>query len=140
MSRTHAVVAVVIFVCAMGLISSSFPNYAWGQEGIQVIKIDPQGQSALIRTEAGPLRVIHLGDTIVHSGKVEMIEKERVVFKNEKLEKIIFKLSNGKQTIQRIGKIDTSSQPPVMHTTTTTDVDGGRVRSTEGYQPEKPNE
>jgi hypothetical protein len=138
MRGIHAVAMMV--GCALLLVSvwGLFANKACALETIQVIKIDAQGHSALIRTAAGTLRVIHAGEPVAPYGNVEMIDKDRIVIRNKKLEKIILTLHNGRQIIQRTGKIDAASRHPIISVTSTTGVGDNAAQTGQGRLLEVP--
>lgn len=74
---------------------------------IQVLKIAGQDERAVIKTPDGKMQIINVGDQIGDRGKVVEIAKDRIVIeekKGNKIEKVIIRLENGKQRIERITK------------------------------------
>ncbi len=73
---------------------------------IRVLKISPQDQRAVIKTQDRELKILNVGDQ-VGNGTVTEIAVDRVVIE-EKTDSgavtIIISLENGKQTIQKISK------------------------------------
>lgn len=132
MNRLHAVAMVVVFVCALSLAWNRIPARAWAAETIQVIKIAHQDRSALIKVNNGALRVVHVGDSVAPYGRIEMIDKERIVFKNKKLEKNIIIVKNGKQAVEHIARINTTARPLEMNIRNNQGVDGNIVQTDQG--------
>jgi len=82
---------------------------------IQVLKIAGQDQRAVIKTPDGKTRIIKPGDSLGANGKVTEIAADRVVVEEKKgnaTEKVIIRLINGKQKVERFKK--TGEQAPVM--------------------------
>ena len=83
---------------------------------IQVLKIAAQDERAVIKTPDGKMQVIKVGDQIGDQGKVTEIAKDRIVIeekKDKETEKVIIRLENGKQRIERIKK--KPDQPPQLY-------------------------
>jgi len=82
---------------------------------IQVLKIAAQDERAVIRTPDGKTQILKPGDSLGANGKVSEIAADRVVVeekKGDKTEKVIIRLVNGKQKIERIKKA--GEQAPTM--------------------------
>ena len=83
---------------------------------IQVLKIAAQDERAVIKTPDGKMQVIKPGDQLGDHGKVTEIAKDRIVIEEKKdkdTEKVIIRLENGKQRIERIKK--KPDQPPQLY-------------------------
>ena len=83
---------------------------------IQVLKIAAQDERAVIRTPDGKTQIIKPGDSLGANGKVTEIAADRVVVEEKKgneTEKVIIRLGNGKQKIERMKK--TGEQAPAMY-------------------------
>jgi len=94
------------------------PNMGFGKEPakplsvdtIQVLKIAPQDERAVIRTPDGEMRILKVGDQVGARGRVTEISKDRVVVqeridKNSEFETVIIRLLDGKQSVERIQKV-----------------------------------
>ena len=84
---------------------------------VQVLKISSQDERAVIRTPDGKLQLIKVGDPIGGYGKVVEIASDRVVTeakRKEDNEKVIIRLINGQQKIERLRK--TGAQPALLST------------------------
>lgn len=78
-------------------------------EDIKVLKISPQDKRAVVMTPDGKMNIIKPGDAIGESGKVIEITKGRVVieeYTERGVEKVIIRIENGDQKIERIKKIE----------------------------------
>lgn len=118
MTRMHAFAIMVVLVCAAELYLNCLPENAWADEKNQIVKIASQDQSILIKSASGVLRVVHVGDIVEPFGTIQSIYQQQVVFKNAKAETVVLLFKNGKQRLQRISKVNPSSQQPVVKTVT----------------------
>jgi len=83
---------------------------------IQVLKIAAQDERAVIRTPNGKTQIIKPGDTLAANSKVTEIAVDRVVVEEKKeneTEKVIIRLVNGKQKVERMKKA--GEQTPAMY-------------------------
>jgi hypothetical protein len=83
---------------------------------IQVLKIAAQDERAVIRTPDGKTRIIKPGDSLGANGKVTEIAVDRVVVEEKKgneTEKVIIRLVNGNQKVERIKK--NGERAPTMY-------------------------
>jgi hypothetical protein len=108
--RTTVIVIVAVFLlmtqrsaplCAV----SSQAQSSAALEKIKVIKISAPDKSAVIKTAGGSWKLIRVGDTVEKLGKVVEIAEGLVVIEvkgDKKNGLIIFRLEDGKQTIERI--------------------------------------
>jgi hypothetical protein len=114
-------------------ILSPFPAYAQSIEDIQILKISPQDERAVIKTPDGKMQIIKIGDILRVTGervagselknnerknelRVVEITKGRVVFEEKTengKETVIIKLEDGKQRIERIQKMP--DKQPVLY-------------------------
>jgi hypothetical protein len=101
-SGVIVVVALVLLFCG--------PVFSQAQsslaiEKIKVIKISAPDKSAVIKTAGGSLKLIRVGAVVEGLGRVVEIAEGLVVIEvkgDKRNEQIIFRLENGKQTIERI--------------------------------------
>jgi hypothetical protein len=90
--------------------------FAASEDNIQVLKISPQDQRAVIKTSDGKMWIIKPGDSLGANGKVTEIAADRVVVEEKKdneTENIIIRLVNGKQKVERMKK--TGERVPAMY-------------------------
>ncbi len=88
------------------LFISSFV-FAGGVDELHILKISARDERAVIKTPDGKMHIIRIGDQIGENGRVVEIAKDRIVIEEErekKSEKVIIRLENGKQRIERITK------------------------------------
>lgn len=89
--------------------------FAGSVDDIHVLKISAQDERAVIKTVDGNTQIIKPGDPVGTSGKVTEIAAGRVVIEEKKgneTEKVIIRLINGQQKVERIKK--TVEQAPAM--------------------------
>lgn len=110
---------IVIFIIYALLIpivvSANEPAKPISADTIQVLKIAPQDERAVIKTPDGKMQIIKPGDPVGTSGKVTEIAVDRVVIEEKKgngTEKVIIRLIDGKQKVERMKK--TGEQSPAM--------------------------
>lgn len=130
---------VLSFVLLLFVLNSfAFADYI---DSIQLLKISPKDERAIIKTPAGKMQIIKVGDSLAirdrspretknnldkatseprvlhRSLKVTEITNGRVVLEttDESKETIIIRLENGKQNIERIRK--TPGNKPVLYKT-----------------------
>jgi hypothetical protein len=76
-------------------------------DSIQLLKISPQDERAIIKTTDGKLQIIKPGDAVDNDSKVVEITAGRVVFEEKtgnEMETVIIRLEDGKQRVERIRK------------------------------------
>jgi hypothetical protein len=96
-------------------------------DSIQVLKIAAQDERAVIRTPDGKMQIIKAGDSIGDYAKVTEIARGRVVIEEKKgkdIEKVIIRLENGRQRMERIKR--TGEKQPLIYTVNTPTQDGGQ--------------
>ncbi|MBI4697775.1 MAG: hypothetical protein HY758_02365 [Nitrospirae bacterium] len=102
------------------LFAFSFSVFADSLDSIQIIKISPQDERAVIKATDGGLKIIKVGDSIGENGKIIEIAKGRVVIEEKTadgMEKVIIRLEDGKQKIERIRK--TADKQPLLYAPST---------------------
>lgn len=113
---------ILVFSAIPFLVSAKEPVQAINIESMQVIKIIPQEEKAIIKTPDGRMEVIKVGDLVGKKGKVIEIVEGRIVIE-EKTEKgpetVIIRFENGKQRIERIRKA--GDKQPVLYSPSTKD-------------------
>ncbi len=85
---------------------------------IQILKISPGDERAVIKTADGETKIIKIDDTLGNNGKVTEISKDRIVMekmRGDDTETIIIRIENGKQAVQRLRKTAVK-QPPLLST------------------------
>ena len=91
------------------------PSQTITADTIQVIRISAQDERAIIKAPDGKMQIIKVGDPIGKTGKVIEIAAGRVVIEEKKgkeTEKIIIRLDDGKQKVERMKK--TGEKPPML--------------------------
>lgn len=113
---------ILVFSTIPFLVSAKEPVQAINIESMQVIKIIPQEEKAIIKTPDGRMEVIKVGDLVGKKGKVIEIVEGRIVIE-ERTEKgpetVIIRFENGKQRIERIRKA--GDKQPVLYSPSTKD-------------------
>ena len=97
----------LLMVVLPSLALSKEPVKPFSVDTMQVLKIAPQDGRAVIKMPDGKTQIIKVGDPIGDRAKVIEISKDRVIFeetKDKEIEKVIIRLENGKQRIERIRK------------------------------------
>ena len=123
MKRVVCILFSALLVPAMA--ASKEPAKPISADSIQVLKIAAKDERAVIKTPEGKTRVIKPGDTLGASGKIIEIAADRVVIEEKagkEIEKIIIRLIEGKQKVERMRK--TAVQSPVMLAPAASDVKG----------------
>jgi len=121
---------VIIMAMVLEILLSMQPDHGYAQQDIlKVVKISSEADSAVVRNGKGRLQVIRTGDRIMPYGQVLAIFKNRIALKNEKAETIFINIENGKQTIQRVGKINKADTVMRTQISTTGDQQNGRRKS-----------
>jgi hypothetical protein len=82
---------------------------------IQVLKISPQDGRAVVKILDGKTRIIKVGDIVDNDFKVAEISGDTIVLEERKrkgstVEKVIIRLVDGKQMVQRMG--NSGGTPP----------------------------
>jgi len=110
---------VLMIFCIVYLLSSAAmakePSQTITADTIQVIRISAQDERAIIKAPDGKMQIIKVGDPIGKTGKVIEIAAGRVVIEEKKgkeTEKIIIRLDDGKQKVERMKK--TGEKPPML--------------------------
>lgn len=99
------------------VILTAQPLFALSPEEIQVVKISPKDERAVIKTHENDLQVIKVGDSLGHYGRVIEITKGRIVIEarsDRGSEIVIIRIENGRQRIERIRKA--GDERPVLYT------------------------
>ncbi len=122
---------IVLFMAmVLEVLLSMLPECGYAQQDIpEIVKISSEADRAVIRNDEGRLRVIRPGDRITPYGKVLAISKQRIVLKNEKAEIVIINIENGKQSIQRVGKINKAASVPRIQISTEDEKQYGRQKN-----------
>jgi hypothetical protein len=105
----------VIFFAVLCAVLVPVCGFAAHGDTIHVLKISPQDQRAVIKQTDGTIQVIKVGDLVGANGKIIEISAGRVVIEevsNNETEKIIIRLENGKQRVERLKKT-ADKQPPL---------------------------
>ncbi len=82
-------------------------TFAGSVDDLHVCKIAGRDERAVIKTPDGKTQIIKPGDTLGTSGKVTEISADRIVIEEKKgneTEKVIIRLIDGKQKVERIKK------------------------------------
>lgn len=122
----------MIGICSISILVSLLTGehvVAASLETLQILKISPQDERAVIKTPDGKMHVIKLGDAVGDSGKVMEIAKDRVVIeeRSEKgQETIVFRLEDGKQRVERIKK--SPERKPQLYAVPDTKAEKGNER------------
>jgi hypothetical protein len=117
MQRLKLLLILIAFFSVSSLINCT-QVHADLLDNIQIIKIAPKDERAIVKMPEGEMKIIRVGDQIGDSGKIVEITKGRVIVeeKREKgIETVIIRLENGKQTIERI-KRTPDKQPEIYKT------------------------
>lgn len=111
----------IIFLTSVLLI----PRLTFGEEppqtgtleSIQLLRISPSDERAVIKTPDGKLKVIKVGDVIGNrGGRVIEIAAGRVVIEekvDKEIEKVIIRLEGNKQRVERMKK-EGETPPPLL--------------------------
>lgn len=81
---------------------------ALSAQSIRVVKISPKDETAVIKIEKNPLKLIKVGDSINKNLKVVEISEGRIVLEEVRdmgRETIIIRVKDGNQKIEKIGPI-----------------------------------
>ncbi len=106
-----------IFILAISiptLVKASEPAKPLSADTIQILKIAAQDERAVIKSPDGKMQIIKVGDPIGDHGKVIEITTDRVVLEEQKgkeTEKVIIRLTDGKQIVERLRKTGEQSAP-----------------------------
>ena len=110
----------VIFLTILCAVLVPVRGFAAHGETLHVLKISPKDQRAVIKQPDGTMQVIKVGDAVGANGKIIEISAGRVVIEevsNNETEKIIIRLENGKQHVERLKKT-ADKQPPLYSPST----------------------
>ncbi|MEW5744068.1 MAG: hypothetical protein AB1805_01330 [Nitrospirota bacterium] len=102
-----------MFFSATGVFSGYSSAAAASLDIIQLLKISPQDQRAIIKTADGQMQIIKVGDSLGEDGKVVEIVQGRVVIEEQTeqgVETVIIRLEGGKQKIERVRKAPEKQQ------------------------------
>jgi len=100
--------SIIIVVAILVLLLFVAPPQAQSSlaiEKIKVIKISAPDKSAVIKTAGGSLKLIRVGAVVEGLGRVVEIAEGLIVIEvrgDKRNEQIIFRVENGKQTIERV--------------------------------------
>jgi hypothetical protein len=111
---------ILVFVAVLLLT----PLLGWSQESgertpvdlIQVIRILPREEKALVKTSDGKLQIIKSGDVIGENNRVTEIAEARVVIEERTatgIETVIIRVEDKSQRVERIRKIE-EKQPVLL--------------------------
>lgn len=92
------------------------PSFALSIQDLQVVKISPADGSAVVKTSENGLRLIRVGSSLDQNNRVVEIADGRIVIQSKTpkgLETIIIRIEDGRQKIERIGKIGDLRPPPL---------------------------
>lgn len=129
MAKIVMTVTILTLVCFIFSAASNAGLAEDPEEEIKIIKIAAKDQSAVVQSAHGRMKVVHQGDHLKPHGKIVSIKQERIVLKNKNAETIIISFKNGKQTIQRIGKMSKTAAQPRVRVPATSDQQSGRQHS-----------
>lgn len=110
--KTIALVISVMLIPVMA--AGKEPVKTISIDTIQVLKIAAQDERAVIKTPDGKMLIIKVGDSIGDHGKVVEITADRIVLEEQKgkeTEKVIIRLIDGKQKVERLRKTGEQSAP-----------------------------
>ncbi len=102
--KTKSVIFILLMLIPLTAIGKE-PAKPVSVDAIQVLKIAPQDQRAVIKTPDGTMRIIAVGDAIGEHARVTEIAEGRVVLeetKGQEIDKVIIRLENGKQRVERL--------------------------------------
>jgi len=104
MNICSSLVVVAILALAAGLVFGESINT------IQIKKISPEDQKAIVKSSDGKIKMIGLGDTLGDGRVTEISENKIVVEKKTDAgpEKIIIRFENGKQQVERLSRVPES--------------------------------
>lgn len=103
----------MLIICGLISLVAAVTVFADGALGVQVMKISPQDERAVIRAVDGKTQVIRPGDKLFNGTVIEIAEG-RVVLEERQgndIETIIIRLKDGKQLVERVRK----SPPSKLH-------------------------
>lgn len=106
-------VAAVIILFVGALNAHAFTDIF---DDMQVIKISPQDEWAIVKTKAGEKMVIKAGGPVGDNGEVIEITEGRVVIEQRterNIETIIIRDENGKQKVERIKRV--GDRQPILY-------------------------
>jgi hypothetical protein len=112
--KIKIIVLILIMVIPIAVMAKESPKPI-SIEAIQVLKIAGQDGRAVIKTADGKMQIIKPGDSLGANAKVIEIAADRVVIEEKKgneTEKVIIRLENGKQHVERIRQ---SGEKPQQH-------------------------
>lgn len=93
----------------LGLILMLISNaFAESIDHMKLLKISPQDERAVVKTEDGGMKIIKPGDAIGKNGRVIEITANRVVIEEQTengRETVIMRLVHGNQTVERISRV-----------------------------------
>jgi hypothetical protein len=123
LQRKYEVISVFTLLLMLSMASLSSGKEATkpvSVDSIKVVKIAAQDERAVIRTPGGKMQIIKAGDSIGDHAKVTEIARGRVVIEEKKgkdIEKVIIRVENGKQRMERIKRI--GERQPLIYTVNT---------------------
>lgn len=88
--------------------------FAGGDDAIQVLKISPQDQRAVVKTIDGVIRVVKVGDAVGDNGTIIEIAEGRLVLEEvvgNDITKVIVRLKNGGQRVERMKRTADKQSP-----------------------------
>jgi hypothetical protein len=122
----HAIILVLAMLIP-GAATAKQPVKGISVDSLQILRISGQNQRAVVKTPEGTMAVLKQGD-VLQDGQAQSLPELRVVeitrgriVLEEKtdsgIEKIIIRLIDGKQTVERIRR--TRQEPPLTHSPAT---------------------
>ena len=92
-------------LCIILILISSPLVFAGPIDTIQLLKISPRDERAIVKMEDGSMKIIKPGDSIGKSGKIIEITTGRVIIEEQTergMETVIIRLIEGRQTVERL--------------------------------------
>ncbi len=120
MRKGISILVLLLFIAAFA--SAKEPAQSLSVDALQILKISPQDERAVIKTPDGKMQIIKVGDPIGDHGKVSGISRDRMVVEEKKdrnIERIVIRLENGKQRVERISRV--GEKRPLLYAPAATD-------------------
>jgi len=112
--KTKPIVLAISLMLIPVIAAGNEPLKSISIDTIQVLKIAAHDERAVIKTPDGKMQIIKVGDPIGDHGKVIEIAVDRFVLEEQKgkeTEKVIIRLIDGKQKVERLKKTGEQSAP-----------------------------
>jgi len=104
--------AIVTGLIAVLLLATEWAASAGAAEELHILKISAQDERAVIKTPDGKMEMIKVGDSVGNRGRVIEITKDRIVIEEE-MDTVIIRLEDGKQILERIGRVPPGRPMPL---------------------------